>query len=148
MGPSTLTRRNNAASSHPAGDAYVLGIYGISMHPNEVIAHAWLDAFNAYNVDKLVSLYADVCTHTSPKLRALHPDTGGKLHGHAALHAWWTDSNKRLPGLRYELTALTASAERVFVEYVRFAPDGSSAPVAEVFDVRDGKIVASRVYHG
>jgi limonene-1,2-epoxide hydrolase len=118
------------------------------MHPNEVIAHAWLDAFNAWDVDKLVSLYAEVCTHTSPKIRALHPDTDGKLHGHAALHAWWTDSNKRLPGLRYELTALTASTERVFVEYVRFAPDGSSAPVAEVFDVRDGKIVASRVYHG
>lgn len=118
------------------------------MHANEAIARAWLDAFNRYDVDALVALYADDCTHTSPKIRTLHPDTGGKLHGRLALHAWWTDSNRRLPGLRYELVALTASDERVFIEYVRHAPDGSSAPVAEVFDVRGGRIFASRVYHG
>jgi ketosteroid isomerase-like protein len=118
------------------------------MHPNEVIARAWLDAFNAHDVDRLVALYAEDCTHTSPKLRALHPQTGGRLVGRPALHVWWTDANRRLPGLRYELTALTASGERVFVEYVRHAPGGESDPVAEVFDVREGKIVASRVYHG
>jgi limonene-1,2-epoxide hydrolase len=146
---SGLLRRVALLRLHGADDEmYSPGIYAVFMHPNEAIAHAWLKAFNAYDVDQLVALYATDCTHTSPKIRALHPDTGGKLHGHAALHAWWTDSNKRLPGLRYELTALTASSERVFIEYVRHAPDGSSAPVAEVFDVRDGKIVASRVYHG
>ena len=118
------------------------------MHPNEVLARAWLDAFNAHDVDALVALYAEPCTHTSPKLRALHPETSGQLVGKPALHAWWTDSNRRLPGLRYELTAVTASPERVFVEYVRHAPDGTSAPVAEVFDVREGRITASRVYHG
>ena len=62
--------------------------------------------------------------------------------------AWWRDSNARLPGLRYELTAITASAERVFIEYVRHAPGQPASPVAEAFDARDGLIVASRVYHG
>lgn len=117
-------------------------------HPNDAIALAWLDAFNAGDVPRLVSLYAQDCNHTSPKIRALHPETGGKLLGRAALTTWWTDAMKRLPGLRYEKTAVTANAERVFLEYVRHAPDGPPLPVAEVFDVRDGKIVASRVYHG
>lgn len=115
---------------------------------NEEIAHAWMAAFNAHDVDALVALYADDATHTSPKIRALHPDTGGKLRGKAALSAWWRDANARIPDLRYELTALTANDDRVFVEYERHAPGQESMPVAEVFDVKNGKIVASRVYHG
>lgn len=112
------------------------------------IARAWVSAFNAYDVDALVALYAEHATHTSPKIRALHPDTGGKLVGRAALAAWWRAANARLPGLRYEVTALTASDERVFVEYLRHAPGEPPMPVAEVFDVEGGLIVASRVYHG
>lgn len=115
---------------------------------SEHLAHAWLGAFNAHDVEALVALYAPDATHTSPKIRALHPESGGMLHGHAALSTWWKDSNARLPGLRYELTALTASEERVFIEYLRHAPDAPPTPVAEVFDLQRGKIVASRVYHG
>lgn len=112
------------------------------------IGRAWLAAFNAHNVDALVALYADDATHTSPKIRALHPDSGGKLVGKAALAAWWRDANRRLPNLRYEPTAIVADGERVIIEYVRHAPGELPMPVAEAFDVRGGQIVASRVYHG
>lgn len=114
----------------------------------DAIAEAWLAAFNAHDVPALVALYADDCTHTSPKIRALHPHTGGQLVGKAALTEWWADANKRLPGLRYEKTAVTANDARVFLEYLRHAPNEAPMPVAEVFDIREGKIVASRVYHG
>jgi len=112
------------------------------------LARAWLDAFNRHDVDALVALYADDATHTSPKIRALHPDTGGKLVGKAALATWWRAANTRLPGLRYEATAIVADEARAIIEYVRHAPGESPIPVAEAFDVRDGTIVASRVYHG
>ncbi len=115
---------------------------------SEQIAQAWLDAFNRHDVDALVALYADDSTHTSPKIRALHPDTGGKLRGKAALQAWWEDANKRLPNLRYELSAITANADRALIEYLRHAPNEAAMPVAEAFDLRGGKIIASRVYHG
>jgi len=115
---------------------------------NLALARAWMRAFNAHDVDALVALYADDATHTSPKLRALHPDSGGALRGKAALAKWWRDSNARLPNLRYEERALTANDERVFVEYTRHAPNEPPMPVAEVFDVQGGRIVASRVYHG
>ncbi|HEY2748808.1 MAG TPA: nuclear transport factor 2 family protein [Polyangia bacterium] len=116
------------------------------------IARAWLSAFNAHDVDALVALYAEDATHTSPKIRALHASTGSgtgdKLVGKAALAAWWRAANARLPGLRYEATAIVADAERAIIEYVRHAPGEPPMPVAEAFDVRDGTIVASRVYHG
>ena len=120
----------------------------MSASDNERIGRAWMDAFNAYDVEALVALYAEDATHTSPKIRALHPESGGRLRGRAALSAWWRDSNARLPGLRYELTALTANDARVIVEYVRHAPGQEPLPVAEAFDIRDGRIVASRVFHG
>ena len=112
------------------------------------LVQAWLDAFNAHDVGALVALYADACTHTSPKIRVLHPETEGKLVGKAALHAWWTGANARLPGLRYEATAITADEDRVILEYLRHAPGEAPMPVAEAFDVTGGRIVASRVYHG
>src|SRR5690348_3943584 len=112
------------------------------------LARAWLDAFNAHDVDALVALYADDCTHTSPKIRVLHPHTQGQLVGKPALAAWWRDANRRLPNLRYEATAIVADETRAIIEYLRHAPGEPPLPVAEAFDVRAGRIVASRVYHG
>lgn len=120
----------------------------MSVDKNRELARQWLDAFNAHDVAALVALYADDATHTSPKIRALHPDTGGKLRGKDALAKWWTDANTRLPGLRYELDRITADDGQVFLEYLRHAPNEPPMPVAEVFEVRNGLIVASRVYHG
>ena len=118
------------------------------MKSAEALARAWLDAFNAHDVAAVVALYAEACTHTSPKIRTLHPDTGGKLVGKAALTTWWSDAMKRLPGIRYEATAVTADEKQVMIEYLRHAPNEPVMPVAEVFEVHDGQIVASRVYHG
>ncbi len=112
------------------------------------IARAWLSAFNSHDVDALVGLYADHATHTSPKIRALHPGTGGKLVGKEALSRWWKDANARLPGLRYVETAITADESRAIIEYQRHAPNEAPMPVAEAFDIEGGRIVASRVYHG
>jgi limonene-1,2-epoxide hydrolase len=78
----------------------------------------------------------------------MHPDTGGRIVGKAALADWWRSALARLPGLRYAATALTADDERVFLEYVRHAPGEPDMPVAEVFEVQGGRIGASRVYHG
>ena len=112
------------------------------------IGRDWLDAFNAKDLERLVGLYADDCTHTSPKLRVQRPESGGKLHGKPALHAWWDDAFRRLPELRYESQTITADEQRVVLEYVRHAPGEASYPVAEVFEIAAGKIAASRVYHG
>jgi hypothetical protein len=117
-------------------------------HAHVALGRAWIDAFNAHDVDALIALYADDCTHTSPKIRVLHPETGGKLVGKPALAAWWREANRRLPGLRYEPTAIVADDARVIVEYLRHAPGEPPMPVAEAFDTAGGLIVASRVYHG
>ena len=115
---------------------------------NAQVGRDWIAAFNSKNLDRLLSLYAETCTHTSPKLRTHHPESGGKIRGKDALRAWWADAFARIPELRYEPMSITADAHRVFLEYMRHAPGQESYPVAEVLDVDNGEIVASRVYHG
>jgi len=116
--------------------------------PLRAIARAWLHAFNAGDLDRLLSLYGDHAVHTSPRIRALHPETGGELRGKTALRRWWGEALGRLSGLRYEECHLTASGDRVFLEYDRVLPGEPTTRVAEVFVVRDGLILESRVYPG
>ena len=112
------------------------------------IAERWLACFEQRDLDSLLALYADDATHTSPKIRVRHPETGGLLRGKAAMRAWWADSFARLPSMQYVPVAITADRERVYYEYIRKVDGEPDMPVCEVLDVRAGLIVASRVFHG
>ncbi len=115
---------------------------------NESIAQQWFDAFNAHDLERLLSLYDDNAQHYSPKLKVRLPETNGLVIGKDALRAWWKDSFQRLPGLRYRPTTLTANNDRVFMEYIRSVGDEPDMLVAEALEIKDGRIIASRVYHG
>lgn len=112
------------------------------------IAFKWFDAFNSHQLEQLLSLYDDEARHFSPKLKIRKPETNGFVEGKQALREWWQDAFERLPSLHYKVTSLTANSDRVFMEYVRNVDGEEDMLVAEVLDVKNGKIIASRVYHG
>lgn len=114
----------------------------------EQIAFRWFEAFNAKDLERLLSLYDDNAEHYSPKLKMRKPETNGLVKGKAAMHEWWQDAFDRLPSLHYEVKTLTANNERVFMEYIRSVKGEEDMAVAEVLEIREGKIIFSRVYHG
>jgi hypothetical protein len=116
--------------------------------PSEHIAIAWMEAFNAKDLVKLLALYDDNAEHYSPKLKIHKPESNGLIMGKAAMREWWRDAFERLPTLFYKVNSLTANDQRVFMEYVREAEGEDDMLIAEVLQINDGKIVASRVYHG
>ncbi len=116
------------------------------MHTKE-IAERWLAAFNAHDLESLLALYDEQAVHYSPKLRIRRPETEGYIRGKQAMRIWWADALQRLPTLHYKQIALTADAERVFMEYVRQVDGEPDMAVAEVLEIKDGHIIASRVYH-
>lgn len=120
----------------------------MSTEKNLSIAHLWFEAFNAHNLDKLLSLYDDEAQHYSPKLKIRIPETEGLITGKEALRAWWKEAFDHLPTLHYKVTSLTSNADRVFMEYIRSVENESKLLVAEVLEIKQGKIIASRVYHG
>lgn len=112
------------------------------------IAIRWFDAFNAKDLDKLLGLYDDDAEHFSPKLKIRQPETNGLIIGKVAMRIWWQDAFDRLPTLHYKVTSLTANTDRVFMEYIRKVEGEADLLIAEVLEIKDGKIIASRVYHG
>jgi limonene-1,2-epoxide hydrolase len=118
------------------------------MTANERIAHAWINAFNSRELEQLLDLYAPDAQHYSPKLKDRQPETQGLIKGRNALRTWWRGAYDRLPSLQYVLDTVTANENRVFIEYTRRVDGETDMPVAEVYDIKDGKIVFSRVYHG
>ncbi len=120
----------------------------MSTEKNLSIAHLWFEAFNNHNLEKLLSLYDDEAAHFSPKLKIRQPETKGYVTGKEALRTWWQDSFDRLPTLHYKVTSLTSNSDRVFMEYVRSVANEEEMLVAEILEIKEGKIIASRVYHG
>jgi ketosteroid isomerase-like protein len=112
------------------------------------IAEQWFEAFNAQDLEALLSLYADDAQHFSPKLKIRQPETEGWVKGKDALRAWWQDSFERLPTLQYIPTSFTANNERVIMEYIRKVSGEVDVLIAEVLEIENGQITASRVYHG
>lgn len=115
---------------------------------NKQIAIKWFEAFNTHDLEKLLALYDEDAQHYSPKLKVRQPETRGFISGKDMLRAWWADAFKRLPSLKYEVVRLTADDQQVFMEYTRFADNEEPMSVGEVLEIENGKIVASRVYHG
>lgn len=114
----------------------------------EDLALNWLAAFNAKDLNKLLSLYHENAKHYSPKLKLRNPESDGFISGKLALRIWWKDAFDRLPTLSYVLVKLTANNARVFMEYIIKVDGEPELFVAEVLEVENGEIVASRVYHG
>lgn len=114
---------------------------------NEAMAGAWFAAFNMQDLERLLALYTEDARHFSPKLQIKRPETKGLITGKPALRNWWQEAFRRLPELHYEPMSVTANDERVFMEYLRQVPDETDMRVAEVLEIKAGKIIASRVYH-
>ncbi|MBU3680450.1 MAG: nuclear transport factor 2 family protein [Flavobacterium sp.] len=114
----------------------------------EQIAYNWLTAFNEKQLENLLELYDDHAEHFSPKLAQRQPETKGLINGKETLRAWWADAFNRLPTLHYKPLTITANQDRVFMEYLRQVDGEPDLKVAEVLEIKNEKIVFSRVYHG
>ena len=143
---STYRTRNNKYQKYVT--TLKRGFLNMVRQKNLSIAHAWFEAFNSHNLEKLISLYDDEAKHYSPKLKIRHPETNGLVTGKEALREWWRDAFERLPSLHYKVTSLTANSDRVFMEYIRIVDQEENMLVAEVLEIKEGLIVTSRVYHG
>ena len=120
------------------------------MNPEELknIATLWFKAFNEHDLENLLKLYDDHAEHFSPKLKIREPATKGLIKGKEALRKWWQDCFERLPTLQYQVNKLTADSEQVFMEYTRKVEGEEDMEIGEVLEIKNGKIIFSRVYHG
>ncbi|MFO0775277.1 MAG: nuclear transport factor 2 family protein [Nitrospiraceae bacterium] len=75
----------------------------------EQFAAAWIAAWNAHDLDRVLSHYADDCEMSSPMIVQVVGEPSGTLRGKAAVGAYWRKALTLIPDLQSELlTVLVA----------------------------------------
>jgi len=87
----------------------------------------WVAAWNAHDLDRVLSHYEDDFEMSSPIIRSLMGEASGKLKGKPAVRAYWAKALKTIPSLRFELLTVLAGVNSVTLYY-----KGHSGLAAEV----------------
>ena len=111
-------------------------------------AQAWIDAWNARDLERIVSLFSDDAVFTSPKAAAV---TGiGTQQGKGAIRKYWETALQRINSLRFELleTHLDPDASTLWVVYLSEL-NGSRHRSCEVFKFDpSGKVREGEAFYG
>jgi len=83
----------------------------------ERFAREWVEAWNAHDLERVLSHYEDDFEMSSPIIVTMMGEPSGKLKGKAAVGAYWAKALKLLPQLRFELVAVLAGADSVVMSY-------------------------------
>lgn len=106
-------------------------------------ANEWVDAWNAHDLDRVLSHYSDDFEMCSPVIAQLLGETSGSLRGKASVGAYWCKALQAVPDLRFELITVLTGVRSVLL-YYKGAKDKLSA---EVFDFNDSGLVVRAVAH-
>lgn len=77
----------------------------------------WYEAWNAHDLDRVLSHYADDVVFSSPFIASLGSDATGTIVGKAALRAYWTRALERFPDLHFEPIAELYGVGAVTLHY-------------------------------
>ncbi len=84
-------------------------------------AHAfaddWISAWNAHDLDRVLSHYDDDFEMTSPFILRWMNDPSGTLRGKIAARAYWAVALQNVPDLRFELNDVLFGVSTVAIYY-------------------------------
>jgi len=107
-------------------------------------AAAWIDSWNAHELDRILSHYADDLEMYSPFILQIAGEPSGTLRGKAAVRAYWQRALERLPHLRFELLSVLRGVDSIAIVYV--GAHGRLAAEVLHFDA-DGKIARAFAHY-
>ena len=84
--------------------------------PN-AFATAWVEAWNARDVDAVLSHYTDDVVLSSPRARTVVPASDGIIVGKAALAAYWREALSKSPHLHFTLEATYVGVDALTLAY-------------------------------
>src|SRR5215467_183829 len=101
----------------------------------ERFAVEWIEAWNAHDLERVMSHYAEDFEMSSPYIVQIAGESSGTLRGKAAVRAYWKKALELVPDLKFELVTAFVGAHsialyykgarrRIVVEVVHFGPNG------------------------
>ena len=83
----------------------------------EAFAAEWIDAWNAHDLGRILSHYADDVVFESPASTRITGDPSGRVVGKAALRDYWRQALERVPDLTFTLKAVYGGVGGVAIRY-------------------------------
>ncbi|CUT09989.1 hypothetical protein BF49_1069 [Bradyrhizobium sp.] len=81
------------------------------------LGRTWIEAWNARDLERVLTLYADDVVMTSDRIPAMGFDESGTVRGKDVLRAYWGKALGLLPNLHFSLIELFVSPDSVAVLY-------------------------------
>jgi SnoaL-like protein len=82
-----------------------------------VIAHEWLDAWNAHDPDRVVAHFAENVLVVSPLLEQLRPKSKGVIEGKREVLEYYREGLAAAGDLRFELVEVCTGVAEVVIIY-------------------------------
>nr|MBA2601697.1 nuclear transport factor 2 family protein [Actinomycetota bacterium] len=80
-------------------------------------ADRWIDAWNARDLEGVLTHYADDVVFTSPTATRFLPESGGTVRGKGALRSYWTLALQANRDLHFELIGVYAGIDTLVLHY-------------------------------
>jgi ketosteroid isomerase-like protein len=105
-------------------------------------AQDWLDAWNAHDLDRVLSHYTEDFEMHSPLIVQIAGLPEGRLQGKQAIAAYWAKALSLAPNLKFKLHATYLGADSVALHY-----EGVRGPAIEVFFFNEAGLVIRAAAH-
>jgi hypothetical protein len=80
-------------------------------------ADDWVKAWNAHDLEKVLSHFADDVVFTSPVAAQFLDGSDGVIRGKAALRTYWTEGLRRIPDLHFEVVGVYVGVNTLAINY-------------------------------
>jgi hypothetical protein len=81
------------------------------------LARRWIEAWNAHDLDRIMTHYGEEIAFTSPFIVKLLGSPVGTVHGRAALRSYFAKGLAAYPALHFELLGVAAGVDSVVLHY-------------------------------
>lgn len=106
-------------------------------------AGEWAAAWNAHDLVRILSHYADDFEMRSPVIVQVMDEPDGCLRGKAAVGTYWAKALAAFPGLHFEVLEVLTGIDSVVIYY-----QGHRGKVAEVFQFdASGKVIRAHAHY-
>ena len=112
--------------------------------------HKWTKAWNDHNIKKVLSLYSNIISFSSPKIKSLYPNkTSSTITNKKDLEEYFCAGLKKFPMLHFIPIDYFLKNQKVIFEYDATPGNKIQWSVIEKFEFNnDGLIERSSVYYG
>ena len=80
-------------------------------------ADQWVRAWNAHDVEAVLDHYHDNVVFTSPVAARVVPESGGVVHGKAALRDYWSTALSQQAYLQFEVVGVNRGESTLVINY-------------------------------